>query len=61
MPANMAVAVNPDLPYSVVENEKTGKLIVATDLIQAVAVSMHVVVTHGNRRFGFFPHLLFHS
>lgn len=61
MPANMAVAVNPDLSYSVVENEKTGKLIVATDLIQAVAVSMHVVVTHGNRRFGFFPHLLFHS
>jgi isoleucyl-tRNA synthetase len=32
MPANMAVAINPDLSYSVVEHEKTGKLLVATDL-----------------------------
>jgi isoleucyl-tRNA synthetase len=32
MPANLAVAVNPDLEYSVVYHEKTGKLIVATDL-----------------------------
>jgi isoleucyl-tRNA synthetase len=40
MPANMAVAVNPDLSYSVVEHEKTGKLIVATDLIGSVTVSL---------------------
>jgi isoleucyl-tRNA synthetase len=39
MPANMAVAVNTDLSYSVVENAKTGKLIVATDLIGALSVS----------------------
>lgn len=39
MPANMAVAVNTDLSYSVVENAKTGKLIVATDLIGAISVS----------------------
>lgn len=32
MPANLAVAVNPDLSYSVVRHEKTGKLLVATDL-----------------------------
>lgn len=32
MPANMAVAINPDLSYSVVEHPKTGKLLVATDL-----------------------------
>jgi isoleucyl-tRNA synthetase len=61
MPANMAVAVNPEISYSVVENEKTGKLIVATDLIEAVAVSTHVVPPPGNRRFGFIPHFLFHS
>jgi isoleucyl-tRNA synthetase len=39
MPANLAVAVNPDLSYSIVEHEKTGKLIVATDLMKALAVS----------------------
>ena len=39
MPANMAVAVNKDLSYSVVENVKTGKLIVATELIGALSVS----------------------
>lgn len=39
MPANLAVAVNKDLSYSVVEHEKTGKLIVATDLIQTISVS----------------------
>ena len=38
MPANMAVAVNPDLSYSVVEHEKTGKLLVATDLAESLAV-----------------------
>jgi hypothetical protein len=38
MPANMAVAVNPDLSYSVVNHESTGKLIVATDLIETIAV-----------------------
>lgn len=40
MPANMAVAVNTDLSYSVVEHPKTGKLIVATDLIQAIEKKM---------------------
>lgn len=39
MPANLAVAVNPELSYSVVEHEKTGKLIVATDLIGEISVS----------------------
>ena len=38
MPANMAVAVNPDLSYSVVEHPSTGKLVVATDLMTAIAV-----------------------
>ena len=38
IPANMAVAVNPDLSYSVVTNTKTGKLIVATDLIGSLEV-----------------------
>lgn len=37
MPANMAVAVNPDLSYSVVAHPKTGKLLVATDLIESLA------------------------
>jgi isoleucyl-tRNA synthetase len=40
MPANMAVAVNPELSYSIVENEKSGRLIVATDLMGALAVSL---------------------
>lgn len=40
MPANLAVAVNPELSYSVVSNPKTGKLIVATDLIESIEVSM---------------------
>jgi isoleucyl-tRNA synthetase len=39
IPANLAVAVNPELSYSVVTSGKTGKLIVATDLIGAVSVS----------------------
>ncbi|CAB9520181.1 Isoleucine--tRNA ligase, mitochondrial (Fragment) [Seminavis robusta] len=33
IPANMAVAINPALSYSIVTHPKTGKLIVATDLI----------------------------
>jgi isoleucyl-tRNA synthetase len=37
MPANMAVAVNPELSYSVVQHEKTGKLLVATDLASSLA------------------------
>ncbi len=40
MPANLAVAVNKDLSYSVVQHVKTGKLIVATDLINTIAVSV---------------------
>lgn len=39
MPANLAVAVNPDLEYSVVEHEKTGRLLVAADLAESLAVS----------------------
>jgi isoleucyl-tRNA synthetase len=39
MPANMAVAVNPEISYSVVEHKSTGKLIVATDLIETLSVS----------------------
>ena len=39
MPANLAVAVNPDLSYSVVAHEKTGRLLVATDLSESLAVS----------------------
>jgi isoleucyl-tRNA synthetase len=37
MPANMAVAVNPDLDYSVVQHPKVGKLLVATDLAGGLA------------------------
>jgi isoleucyl-tRNA synthetase len=37
MPANLAVAVNPKLSYSVVEHEKTGRLLVATDLADSLA------------------------
>ena len=37
MPANMAVAVNPELSYSVVAHPKTGKLLVATDLTKSLA------------------------
>jgi isoleucyl-tRNA synthetase len=37
MPANLAVAVNPDLSYSVVHHAKTGKLLVATDLASGLA------------------------
>lgn len=45
MPANMAVAVNPDLSYSVVQHEKTGKLLVATDLAESLAVRTYVFVS----------------
>ena len=38
IPANMAVAVNPALSYSVVKHAKTGKLLVATDLIESLEV-----------------------
>ena len=38
MPANMAVAINPDLNYSIVQHESTGKLLIATDLISTIAV-----------------------
>ena len=38
MPANLAVAVNPEISYSVVNHESTGKLVVATDLIETIAV-----------------------
>mmetsp|Transcript_15982 Transcript_15982/g.44195 ORF Transcript_15982/g.44195 Transcript_15982/m.44195 type:complete len:1048 (+) Transcript_15982:180-3323(+) len=37
MPANLAVAINPDLSYSVVNHASTGKLVVATDLIETIA------------------------
>ena len=38
MPANLAVAINPDLSYSVVEHQSTGKLLVATELIPTLEV-----------------------
>lgn len=37
MPANLAIAINTELDYSVVQHEKTGKLIVATDLADRLA------------------------
>lgn len=37
MPANLAVAINPELSYSVVQHQNTGKLVVATDLIETLA------------------------
>jgi isoleucyl-tRNA synthetase len=39
MPANLAVAVNPELVYAIVEHEKTGRLLVADDLSKNLAVS----------------------
>jgi isoleucyl-tRNA synthetase len=47
MPANLAVAVNPDLQYSIVNHASTGKLLVATDLIQRLAVRI-LDFTFGN-------------
>ena len=40
MPANLAVAINPDLSYSVVEHSTTGKLVVATDLVKSLSVCL---------------------
>jgi isoleucyl-tRNA synthetase len=40
MPANLAVAVNPELSYSMVNHANTGKLVVATDLIETISVSV---------------------
>jgi isoleucyl-tRNA synthetase len=40
MPANLAVAINPELSYSVVTHKSTGKLVVATDLIKTIEVSV---------------------
>jgi len=37
IPANLAIAVNPDLVYCVVDSQKTGKIIVAKDLIDTLA------------------------
>jgi len=37
MPANLAIAVNPELTYAVVEHEKTGRLLVAADLATSLA------------------------
>eukprot|EP00534_Pseudo-nitzschia_fraudulenta_P006729 CAMPEP_0201192396 /NCGR_PEP_ID=MMETSP0851-20130426/144547_1 /ASSEMBLY_ACC=CAM_ASM_000631 /TAXON_ID=183588 /ORGANISM="Pseudo-nitzschia fraudulenta, Strain WWA7" /LENGTH=1046 /DNA_ID=CAMNT_0047478689 /DNA_START=160 /DNA_END=3300 /DNA_ORIENTATION=+ len=37
MPANLAVAINPELSYSVVTHASTGKLVVATDLVETIA------------------------
>jgi len=42
MPANMAVAVNPDLTYAVVEHEKTGRLLVADDLKENLAAKFNL-------------------
>jgi isoleucyl-tRNA synthetase len=42
MPANMAIAINGDLSYSIVSSEKTGKLIVATDLIESLAKKLDI-------------------
>ncbi|GMH65911.1 hypothetical protein TrRE_jg2143 [Triparma retinervis] len=40
MPANLAIAVNPDLDYSVVTHPSTGKLIVASDLAGKLASTL---------------------
>lgn len=40
MPANLAVAINPALRYSVVQHTTTGKLVLATDLIESVATKL---------------------
>jgi len=37
MPANLAIAVNPELDYSVVEHEETGRLLVATGLVNTLS------------------------
>ena len=55
MPANLAVAINPELSYSVVNHASTGKLIVATDLIETIAVC-GTQIDHENFSF---PSILF--
>ena len=45
IPANLAVAVNTELSYSVVDHIKTGRLLVATDLIDTLAVSHNIYHT----------------
>ena len=46
MPANLAVAINPELSYSVVSHSSTGKLVVATDLIETIAVCSTPIDCH---------------
>jgi isoleucyl-tRNA synthetase len=41
IPANMAVAINPDMSYAVVSHPKTGKLIVSTELVKSLEVASH--------------------
>jgi len=42
VPANLAVAVNPELEYAVVEHPKTGRLLVASDLVGSLAVTLDI-------------------
>jgi len=48
IPANLAVAVNPKLSYSVVQHETTGKLLVATDLMETLAQKLGLVDEESN-------------
>ena len=43
MPANLAVAVNVDLVYALVESEKTGKVVVAEDLLEVLGGKFETV------------------
>jgi isoleucyl-tRNA synthetase len=45
MPANLAVAINPSLSYSVVNHTSTGKMIIATDLIETIAKKVDLPVS----------------
>ena len=47
MPANMAVAVNADLEYAIVEHASTGKLVVATDLVQRLGATLKLPENDG--------------
>lgn len=42
MPGNLAIAVNPELSYSVMKHAKTGKLLVATDLMEILAAKFEI-------------------
>ena len=42
IPANLAVAINPSLEYSVVSHEKYGKLIVATELVGSLSKTLEL-------------------